>query len=285
LTTKERLLAEYDRLEDAIEAASVDQTWTLADWLADKVPAAQPGPRSETRGADLTTADLAERRGRSKQWLNRIRKVAAATRGDRVEAVSVRAYEEALIKANWDLAKANAALLRKGSRLRDQAGPMESVAAIQEQLAKRTPAERAQIVGATAGDSEVMSAMAPEALNRIDIAAATETHLRKRGKVQHEPPLDAASRLLGGQGPGAASKQLFNESMEPLIGRVYFALQNAKTQWQRFGFRLALTDLGQEMDEMDEMVHNIGVLYAEMHDEYDAAKAAKVANQVQGERL
>ena len=72
----------------------------------------------------------------------------------------------------------------------------------------------------------VAAAATPEALANVDIATSTETYLRQRkAEAERVPPEDAASRQLGGIGPGAMADKLFNESMEPLIHKVRGDLQ------------------------------------------------------------
>lgn len=84
---RERLLAEYDALEDAIETSALDATWALGDWLVEHVPNPGVGRRRTADGRDhsaVRTSDLAGRRGRSAYWLNLMRKTAEATASDRV---------------------------------------------------------------------------------------------------------------------------------------------------------------------------------------------------------
>jgi deoxycytidylate deaminase len=158
MTTQERLLREYDAIEDEIESETLTTHWRLADWLAEHVPNAGAGrPKMEAQ-ASISISDVSARRGRTVQWLREMRKTAEVTQPDRLPDVGVRVYLQALRKADWDLAKANKALAAKGTRLRDQAGPMESIDAIQRQLAKRTPTERAAVAAALVDDQTVIDA-------------------------------------------------------------------------------------------------------------------------------
>lgn len=143
------LLQEYDALEDAIEETAADAVWRLADWLAENVPAEQ-GARNDlsTRADKLTLDDLADRRGRSRTWLHDLRKVAEATAPDRLD-VTPSAYRVALRATGWDLKAANARLTGRGTRKRDQSGPMMSDQAIREEIAKRPPERQAELLRST----------------------------------------------------------------------------------------------------------------------------------------
>jgi hypothetical protein len=144
---RDQLLADYEAHEDRIEAAAASELWALGDWLAEYVPPRHPGPAGDTTPeCPISLEDLAERGHRGLVQLRQLRKVALATEPDRLPKISPRAYTEALRQNGWDLMAANHALVTKGHRLRDQApGAMESVEAIQANLAKRTPEERAEV--------------------------------------------------------------------------------------------------------------------------------------------
>jgi hypothetical protein len=192
---RDQLLADYDAHEDAIEDAARGELWALGDWLAKWVPPRHPGPRgvSDPEGA-ISLEDLAERRGRSLRWLQRARKLALATEVDRLPMVSPRAYEEALNRNGWDLMKANASLVTRGHRLRDQTPyAMESVDAVKANLDKRTPEQRAEVARELNADPTVRELLGGEPLPefgaswadlyvvRIDEQAAKLTSL-----IEHE---------------------------------------------------------------------------------------------------
>ena len=155
-TKKDRLVKQYAELEDRIEDAAGSVVWELADWLAANVPPAQ-GERTELRpsGAEVTIADLAAEGYRTARWLRRLRKVALDTAADRMPDVSVRVYEQALTGRTLD--EANDYLTKRGTKLRDVSGPMESTDALAKQLAKRTPKERAEVAQKVAEIDEVES--------------------------------------------------------------------------------------------------------------------------------
>jgi len=290
MDAKERLLREYDAREDAIEANAFSEMWGLADWLVDKVPnPGRGGDHSNTARAVLLTVRDVEARGRrSQQQLNAMRKVAEATRPNRISGVSVRAYEAALVKAGWDLVKANALLLQKGTKLRDQAGSMESVDATIRNIQKMPPQARAQVGAAAIVDDDpdktqaIASHMPDETLDTIDTATTTERYLRERGrkKKPKQPPPDAASHSLGGIGPAATAAEIHRNALEPRINRVYSALAFLKTHVQARGANL-LTDVD-EFDDLDERVQEMSELFAFMLDAIDIAKKTKLANEQEG---
>jgi len=160
MSLRDQLLDDYDRHEDAIEKAALVELWELGDWLADYVPPSNGGAGMHHDKVQpephLTVGDLAGRRGRSRQWLSDLRKVALVTRPDRLALISPRAYTEALRHNEWDIVRANASLVTKGHRLRDQTpGPMESVDAVKANLAKRTPEQRADVARELSSDPTV----------------------------------------------------------------------------------------------------------------------------------
>jgi hypothetical protein len=145
---RDQLLADYEAHEDRVEDAATTELWALGDWLAKYVPNQGGGrpPKTSTREDVLKLDDLVARRGRSRSWLHALRAVAWATAADRLPLIAPRVYTEALRQNDWDLMAANASLVTKGHRLRDQAPrAMESVDAIKGNLAKRTPEERAEV--------------------------------------------------------------------------------------------------------------------------------------------
>jgi len=127
----------------------------------------------------------------------------------------------------------------------------------------------------------VVQAASTKGRQSIETAADTVDYIERKQQTPHVPPPNAASHKLGGIGPGALSNKLHNESMEPLIHKVLFALKSAKLRWMKHGFRLTLTEV-HELDELDEQVKEIGALYAEMLDQYEAAKDAKIDNEQEG---
>jgi hypothetical protein len=175
LTTQERLLREARALEDAIEDAGFAETWTYADWLAEHVPSqGHGGDRSKATRVALNLRDIEIQSRYGLAWLKQMRATATATAPDRLPDVSLRAYAEALRNTGNDLAKANKSLAAKGKRLRDQAGPMESMDAIKRQLAKRSAGERASLAADLVSDDAVVDAAYndEDARLRLDRASA-----------------------------------------------------------------------------------------------------------------
>ena len=130
----------------------------------------------------------------------------------------------------------------------------------------------------------VAAAATPEALANVDIATSTESYLRKRKtEAEHVPPEDAASRQLGGIGPGAMAEKIHNESMEPAITSLWAAAEKALGRKRRHGFRLALTKLG-EFDEVREELVHVGKLVAEFLDDVDAVEEHRKQNEAEGAR-
>ena len=156
-TEKEALLAEFDTLVDRIEDAAINPTWDLADWLVENVPDPTGGqggrPRKTATQAAVSLGDLAERRGVSQTWLRDMRATAQHFPLDaRVAGVSLRAHKASWEKSKGDQDKALAAL-RDGGKLRDHGPAMESVTAVQRNLAARSPEERAKVVTAITDDA------------------------------------------------------------------------------------------------------------------------------------
>lgn len=143
--TKASLLKEYDGLVEEIDRVSVNPTWNLADWLVANVANSGRGPRPIPARAGITIADLAQRPGSpGKTWLAELRLTAERfPPAMRVTGVSAKAHNAAYQK-HGDASKAIIAL-RKGGKLRDQTGPMESVAAIKANLAQRPVEEREKL--------------------------------------------------------------------------------------------------------------------------------------------
>jgi hypothetical protein len=121
-----------------------------------------------------------------------------------------------------------------------------------------------------------------EALTNTSIAASTESYMRRRA-AETPPPADAASRSLGGIGPAAMSDQIHSMSLEPYITRVSHALASLRTHVGIRGAHLALTDVD-EFASLDEEVRKAGEDFAFMLDSIDAAKAAKLANEAEGQK-
>src|SRR5262245_1240959 len=147
---RDQLLADYDAHEDAIDRAALTELWALGDWLAQYVPNGGRGrPPVPENGCQrpITLDDLAERRGRRREWLSSLRKVAQWTQPDRLPQVTPTAYHEALRAAKWDLMDANRRLVTLGHRKRDQReGPHESLEAITREAGRRPPEDRAELV-------------------------------------------------------------------------------------------------------------------------------------------
>lgn len=160
-------------------------------------------------------------------------------------------------------------------------------------VARERPEEFARVAAKAMEDPHIAQAVAanssPQALRNAEDASAIESYERRRDQARHAretehvSPPDAASHMLGGVGPAELADKLHSETMEPRIDKVYFALEFAKTHWERHGFRLALTDVS-EKGELDARMTEIGQLYAEMMNQYDAAWAAKLANEKEGTR-
>jgi hypothetical protein len=182
MASKTEVFREYDALEDRIEASSFAATWDLADWLREHFP--NPGKGRPKIVPEYDLRDLTDRRGRSLSWLHKMRSVAETTARDRLPDVSVRAYEQALRNADGDLAKANAALRRKGTRLRDQAGPMASMSELRNELRKRTPDERADLTIDLLKEDDVIDAVAATPKGAGAIGGA------QRAAARYEAPRD-----------------------------------------------------------------------------------------------
>lgn len=163
---RDQLLADYEAHEDRIEDAAATELWQLGDWLAKYVPNTGNGrpPKTGPRGP-VSLEDLAGRRDRSVRWLRKLRQVAEATAPDRLPLISPRAYEEALRTNEWDLMRANASLVTKGHRLRDQTPyAMESVDALKANLAKRSPEQQAEVAEELLREPTVRELMGGEPL-------------------------------------------------------------------------------------------------------------------------
>lgn len=153
---------------------------------------------------------------------------------------------------------------------------------------KRTLRERPKEVAADIAeameDPEVAQAVtahaSPKALGNVDVAASSESYVRKQ-QQRRKPPADAASNQLGGVGPAETSQQVHDESMEPMLDRLYHTAKSAENRMERFGFRLALTELG-EFNEVRERLIEVGKLVARFLDEVDAAEEVKEANEAEG---
>ena len=171
---RDQLLADYEAREDRIEKAANTELWELADWLAEYVPPRHPGPVGDNEaGFAISLEDLADRGRRGLRQLQMLRKVALATEADRLPQITPTAYYEALVathyktdgtgKWKWNLMAANARLLERGHRKRDQrTGPHESLDAIQREAAKRPPEDRAQIVRELSSDPTVRELLGDE---------------------------------------------------------------------------------------------------------------------------
>jgi hypothetical protein len=160
MNEKDALLEEFDALMDAVE--TTDAVWALGDWLVANVPSLGQGRPSKTRPESgfPTLKELAARRDITEGWLQTIRSVAEQTQPARLADVSVRTYQEAL--KNRTLREANALLRRRGKRLRDVSGPMESLDAVEANLKARTPKQQAAIVKSLVEDPDVATAVATE---------------------------------------------------------------------------------------------------------------------------
>jgi hypothetical protein len=223
---REQLLADYEQHEDRIDKAANVELWGLGDWLVKYVPNGGRGrpPGNGTRGP-ISLDDLAGHRGRSREWLNNLRKVAEATAIDRLPQITPRVYLEAMRAAKWDLMEANASLVTKGHRLRDQAGPMESVDAIEAQLGKRSPEERADVARKLASDPTVAEIMQGEPLPDFG-AAWADKYVIRIGEQAHR--LESLIRREGLVfSPNADLPRLLEEldSAERRIAEVRAAVQ------------------------------------------------------------
>ena len=118
------------------------------------------------------------------------------------------------------------------------------------------------------------------ALGNVDTAASTERYMRNR-RAQTPPPDDAASHQFGGTGPVEMSQRIHDETMEPRLHSLYHAAKSAENQMRKYGFRMALTDLG-EFDQERERLTEAGKLIALFLDEIDAAEETKKANETEG---
>lgn len=210
-TLRDQLLADYDQHEDRVERAANVELWALGDWLAAYVPPSGGGAGMHhgkvQADLHLTVADLAGRRGRSRQWLSDLRKVALATAVDRLPQVTPTVYQEALRAAEWDLMEANRRLVTLGTRKRDQReGPHESAKAIARELDKRTPQERATIARTLLDDPTVAEIMQGEPLPDLSSAWADASIVRVSESVHRLASLvDREGLVLS---PGADVDQL-----------------------------------------------------------------------------
>jgi len=159
---RERKLQEYDAIEDQIEESSQSLLWRLADWLVINVPNEGRGGDRSARRRALTMTDLADRRGRSAQYLRKLRRAGEVTADDRLPDVAPNAYYEALDANGWDLTRANRAIRERGVRFRDHRVPET---ATREQVRQLPPSERAAIVAEALSDPETREAViaSPEA--------------------------------------------------------------------------------------------------------------------------
>jgi len=145
---RDQLLADYDRLEDAIENVATPELWELADWLAEYVPEQKRGPKGITDpGVGISISDLAGRRDRSERWLQRLRKIAKQTAPNRLDEVSPSTYIDLLQKHGGDLEKANAALQDDGTKRRDHRSG-EGTQAIIKALRQKSDKDKAQVARA-----------------------------------------------------------------------------------------------------------------------------------------
>jgi hypothetical protein len=201
---RDQLLVDYEQHEDAIETASSVELWALGDWLAEFVPPRHPGPAGVTEpGFPISLEDLAERGRRGVRQLRTLRKMALVTEADRLPQITPTAYHEALQAVKWDLMAANARLLERGHRKRDQReGPHESLQAITREAGKRPPEDRAELVRELSADPTVRelldnqpipdfgAAWADLLVVRIDEQAAKLTALVKREGLVFSPDSD-----------------------------------------------------------------------------------------------
>src|SRR4029077_9752078 len=113
-------------------------------------------------------------------------------------------------------------------------GTAAEIEAGARRLIAEKPAEVASEIARAMEDPEVAQAVAaeasPKALGNVDIAASTESYMRKRAATK-PPPADAASRQLGGIGPAAMAEKIHNESMEPAITRIIGSFWSARQRW------------------------------------------------------
>jgi hypothetical protein len=177
---REQLLADYVAHEDRVEQAANVELWELGDWLAKYVPPRHPGPQGVTEaGPPISLDDLAEHGRRGLYQLRVLRKVALATEADRLPLITFTAYHEALRASKWDLMAANARLLERGHRKRDQRdGPHESLDAITREASKRPPEDRAELVRTLSTDPTVRELMRDEPVPDFGAAWANTLVLR-----------------------------------------------------------------------------------------------------------
>jgi hypothetical protein len=187
-----KLLVEFDRLVEAIDEATINPTWALADWLVANVPNEGRGKPAVNASRDaFTLAQLAERSNLGRQYLQALR--LTATRfppGTRVDGVSCRAHAAAWSKHGSVDGAVGA--LKVGGKLRDVSGPMESPDAMHENLRKMAPEQQAAFIVEHAEDAEpeVLVAIA-DALAGTDVGAViSATHdlveAAKTQQIEHE---------------------------------------------------------------------------------------------------
>ena len=219
---------------------------------ADEIVAAQkddPG---------LSTREIARRLDRSARWVEQL--VRARTSAEPVP--------QGDLKIPWDRGShATTAEIEAGAR----------------KLIAEKPAEVATEIAQAMEDPEIAQAVTAEssqkALDNVGIASSTESYLRR--KANEKPPPDAASHQLGGMGPGAMADKIHNETMEPALDSVYNMIEKAYGRYERHGFRMALTELG-EFDRERERLIQCGQRIAFFLEQLDAAEAAKASNEAEG---
>lgn len=166
-----------------------------------------------------------------------------------------------------------------GGRPRSSVEEIGKAMATRPEFAKRMAPHIAKAMETPGVAQEVAAQASQAALGAVDIATSTESYMRRRA-AQTPPPADAASHQLGGIGPAEMSDKLFNETMEPRLDSLYFAAKSAENQEAKFGFRMALTDVG-EFAEMRDRLTEVGRLIAHFLDMVDAAEVTKQANEAE----
>jgi hypothetical protein len=206
---RDQLLADYLNHEDRVEKAASAELWALGDWLAEYVPPRHPGPAGDNQaGQVISLEDLAACGRRGVAQLQMLRKVALVTEVDRLPQIAPTAYHEALRatrvgRGEYDLMAANARLLERGHRKRDQReGPHESLGAITREANKRSPGDRAELARELSSDPTVRELLKGEPIPdfgaswadllicRIDEQAAKLASLVKREGLVLSPDAD-----------------------------------------------------------------------------------------------
>jgi hypothetical protein len=140
--------------------------------------------------AILTMKELAEQGRRGLAQLQKLRRAARVTAGNRLADVSPEAYLAALRASGDDLEAANLRLKTQGKRRRDQRdGPSESLKNITTDLAKRSPEDQARVAAEILEREPGAVAEAVSKIDRLPARVGIVAHSaseRRRRRAEHE---------------------------------------------------------------------------------------------------